>query len=263
MYDNACMASQIERVTTELRRRILAGNLPAGERILEVQFSTELGVSRTPLRLALGELEKEGLLERLPTRGFRVRRVTLDEVAMAIDVRGTLEGMAARIVAETGASHSTLQALKVCLSEGRALIDQAVSVGQPIDTMRWAALNMRFHEVLVRAAANTVLASALEHVAKTPMAGPGALGVSGQPIVEHAFVQRAQFDHEDIVRAIESREGARAEALMREHARRSRDNKRILVEALLPVSGGIQAPAAGQSRTPAGRSAGVPEGITA
>lgn len=257
------MASQIERVTTELRRRILTGKLPAGERILEVQFSAELGVSRTPLRLALGELEKEGLLERLATRGFRVRRVTLDEVAMAIDVRGALEGMAARIVAETGASHDTLHALKACLSEGRALIDEAVSAGQPIDTMRWASMNMRFHEVLVRASANTVLASALEHVAKTPMAGPGALGVSGQPLVEHTFVQRAQLDHEDIVRSIEAREGTRAEALMREHARRSRDNKRILVDALLPTGGQIQAAVAGQSPPPAGHSDGDPEVIAA
>lgn len=236
MGDNACMASQIERVTTELRRRILAGNLSAGERILEVQFSAELGVSRTPLRLALGELEKEGLLERLPTRGFEVRRVTLDEVAMAIDVRGALEGMAARLVAEIGASRDTLNALKSCLSEGRAFIDEATSSGQPIDTMRWASMNMRFHEVLVSASANTVLASALKHVAKTPMAGPGALGFSGQSLVEHAFLERAQLDHEDIVNSIEAREGARVEALMREHARRSRDNKRILVNALAEAS---------------------------
>lgn len=233
--DNARMASQIERVTTELRRRILSGKLPAGRRILEVQFATELSVSRTPLRLALGELEREGLLERLPTRGFQVRRFTLDEIAMAIDVRGTLEGMAARSVAETGASADALQALKACISEGRMLIDEAMGSNQPIDTMRWAMMNMRFHKVLVQASANAVLVSSLEHVEKTPMAGPGALGVSGQPLVEHAFLQRAQLDHEDIVRAIEGREGTRAEALMREHARRSRDNKHILVHTLIPT----------------------------
>lgn len=77
-----------------------------------------------------------------------------------------------------------------------------------------------------------MLRSALDHVAKTPMAGPGALGASGQPRLELPFVQRAQQDHEDIVQAIEAREGVRAEALMREHARRSRDNKRVLIEAL-------------------------------
>jgi GntR family transcriptional regulator of vanillate catabolism len=231
------MASQIDRVTTELRRRILSGALPPGERVLEVQCAADLGVSRTPLRLALGELEKEGLLERLATRGFRVRQLTLAEVAMAIDVRGTLEGMAVRLLAEAGPPPSVLAALKSCLHEGRSLIDAAAGAqGEPVDTLRWAAMNGRFHRTLVDAAGNPVLRSALDHVAKTPMAGPGALGVSGQPLLELPFVQRAQQDHEDIVQALQAREGVRAEALMREHARRSRDNKRVLVDALHRLS---------------------------
>ncbi|MCT9117885.1 GntR family transcriptional regulator [Cupriavidus gilardii] len=232
------MASQIERVTMELRRRILAGELQAGERIREVQFSGELSVSRTPLRLALGELEKEGLLERLPTRGFRVRQVTLDEVAMAIDVRGTLEGMAARLLAEQGVTREVLEELQACVDEGRLLVEQALlGHDTPVDTARWAAMNARFHRALVEGAANPALASALDHIARTPMAGPGALGAAGvQPSLELAFVQRAQFDHEDVVRAIVAHEGARAEALMREHARRSRDNKRALVQGLHPAT---------------------------
>jgi GntR family transcriptional regulator of vanillate catabolism len=226
------MPSMIERVTTELRHRVLSGALAPGERVLEVQFSEELGVSRTPLRLALVELEKEGLLERVTARGFRVRQVTMEQVAMAIDVRGTLEGMAARLAAENGAPRATLERLKACVDEGRTLVGAAASAGEPVDTARWAAMNARFHQALVEAAANPVLASALEQVTKMPMAAPGALGLAGQPVLELPFVQRAQIDHEDIVQAIEAREGARAESLLREHARRSRDNKRVLVEAL-------------------------------
>lgn len=227
------MASQIARVTLELRRRIMRGDLAPGERVGEVRFAEELGVSRTPLRLALSELEKEGLLERLSTRGFRVRRVTLDEVAMAIDVRGTLEGMAARSVAEAGASAVVLDTLRACLHEGQRLIERARATQAPLEVMEWAAMNKRFHETLVKAAANPVLVASLEQVSRIPMAGAGALGVSGvQPLLELAFVERAQFDHEDVVRAIEQREGGRAEALMREHARRSRDNKRVLMGGL-------------------------------
>ena len=226
------MASQIDRVVTELRRRVLCGELSAGERIVELQFASDLQVSRTPLRLALGELEKEGLLERLPTRGFRVRRVTLDDIAHAIDVRGVLEGMAARALAEAGAPRATLDQLKACVDEGAALLADASPAGHLADPMRWAAINARFHQALVQGAGNPALASALAQVATTPMAAPGALGFSGmQPALELAFLQRAQFDHEDVVRAIEAREGARAEALMREHARRSRDNKRKLMQA--------------------------------
>lgn len=225
------MASQIERVTTELRRRILAGALAPGERIVELQFADDLQVSRTPLRLALGELEKEGLLERLPTRGFRVRRVTLDDIAQAIDVRGVLEGMAARLLAEAGASREILRTLQNCVEEGRLLLHGARGKDGSLDAMQWASMNARYHQALVQGAENPALASALAHVAKTPMAAPGALGFSGlRPAQELEFLQRAQVDHEDVVRAIEAHEGARAESLMREHARRSRDNKRSLME---------------------------------
>ena len=75
------MASQIERVTTELRRRILNGEISAGDRVRELEWAPELGVSRTPLRLALVELEKQGLVERKGVRGYHVRSITMDEVA--------------------------------------------------------------------------------------------------------------------------------------------------------------------------------------
>src|SRR6185503_17824105 len=84
----------------------------------------------------------------------------------------------------------------------------------------------------VQAAGNDALRSALEHVAKSPLAAAGVLGVSGvSPTLELSFLERAQVDHEDVLQAILAREGARAEALMREHARRSRDNKRKLALA--------------------------------
>lgn len=241
------MASQIERVTAELRRRILAGQLSPGERLVELQLAADLGVSRTPLRIAFGELETEGLLERLPTRGFRVRQVTLDEMAQAIDVRGTLEGMAARIVAETGVAPEVLRALQACVDEGRALLGGTQTPPPDVDTAQWAAMNARFHSTLVHAAGNPALAAALAHISKTPMAGPGALGINGLlPALEVAFLLRAQFDHEDVVRAIAAGEGARAEALMREHARRSRDNKRRLMIGF----GTSAAPAAAPRRRP-------------
>ncbi|KAG1246519.1 hypothetical protein G6F65_020641 [Rhizopus arrhizus] len=97
------MAAQIDKVISELRDMVLSGALQPGERIVELQFSARLGVSRTPLRIALPELEKEGLLERLPSRGFRVRSFTVDEIGDAVDVRGVLEGMAARLPQPAGA----------------------------------------------------------------------------------------------------------------------------------------------------------------
>lgn len=227
------MSSQIQHVIRELRRQILAGELAPGERLVELQCSAALGVSRTPLRIAFGELEKEGLLERLPTRGFRVRSFSLNDVAKAVDVRGVLEGMAARILAESGVDAQTLEVLDTCVAQGQALLASAAERGELIDAAGWIAMNTRFHGTLVKAVNNPALSSALDAVNRYPMAGAGSLGLSGfVPALEFGFIQRAQYDHEDVVRALRNREGARAQALMQEHALRSRDNKRALMERL-------------------------------
>jgi GntR family transcriptional regulator of vanillate catabolism len=183
------MASQIDRVVAELRGRILSGDLPAGHRVIELQFAKELQVSRTPLRLALGELERQGLLERLPTRGFRVRSFSIHQIADAVDVRGTLEGMAARLAAERGVDATTMKALKSCLDRGQYLIDEALAHSRPIDAAEWSEMNMRFHWLLVEASGNRSLAETLRFLYQTPMASPGALTLQGlMPELETSFV---------------------------------------------------------------------------
>ncbi len=240
------MSSLIDRVTAELRRQVLAGELAPDERVVELDLAARLNVSRTPLRLAFTELEREGLFERLPTRGFRVRRVTLEEVSQAIDVRGALEGLAARAAAESGVSAALLEELRACVRDGRALLN-AANDGHPLNPEDWIANNIRFHQTLVTSANNPVLAATLAHVAKTPLAAPGAVALGGRlPALELSFLARAQTDHEDIVNAIEAREGSRAEALLREHARRSRDNKRVLIQAGVEFPNGGAAIAAAE-----------------
>lgn len=227
------MSSQTHQTTNELRRQILAAEIRPGERMLEIELSARLQVSRTPIRLALGELEKEGLLERLPTRGFRVRQFSIDEIANAIDVRGTLEGMAARLAAERGLAAATSARLQAAVDEGRTLLVLAADRGHVIDAARWVPMNAQFHQTLVDAAFNAPLASALAHVSRTPMAGADALSLNGAlPLLEFGFIERAQRDHEDILTALQAGEGTRAESLMRDHAYRSRNNKRELMGRL-------------------------------
>ncbi|CAN5305064.1 GntR family transcriptional regulator [soil metagenome] len=234
------MASQIDHVIQQLRSRILAGTLAPGERVIELQTAAELDVSRTPLRIALGELEKEGLLERLPTRGFRVRAFSLDAISDAIDVRGALEGLAAQRAAELGLDDHALASLRSCVEEGRSLVEAARVDDMRLDAAAWIAMNARFHETLVTAAGNEVLAQALALVSKAPMAGAGSLGLNGQlPVLEFTLISRAQQDHEEVVAAIVAREGSRARALMVEHARRSRDNKRKVMAGLHQVEQAI------------------------
>ena len=227
------MSSQIDKVVTELRGRILSGSLPAGHRVVDLQFTQELQVSRTPLRIALGELEREGLLERLPTRGFRVRNFSMGQIADAVDVRGVLEGMAARLAAERGLAPKLLQQMESCLDLGQGLVDAATRTSSAVGAQQWADMNLQLHTLIVRASGNTALEGALGFVSRTPMGGAGALTLQGViPELETSFIRRAQSDHRDVVQAMREGAGARAEAIMREHAFRSRENKKVLIARL-------------------------------
>ena len=115
------MINQQTRVTVQLREMILNGEFKPGERITETSLAKALGASRTPVRYALSILEQEGLVTSVPNRGYRVERFSMRDISNAIDLRGTLEGMAARIVAEHGIDAGVSQELQQCLDNGSRL----------------------------------------------------------------------------------------------------------------------------------------------
>src|SRR5512144_419492 len=107
-----------EQVVLKLRELILSGELQAGQRVAEIPVSERLGVSRTPVREALTVLAQEGLLDVAGKRGYQVKAFSAKDIADAVDVRGVLEGTAARLVAEAGPSPELLAALEACIAEG-------------------------------------------------------------------------------------------------------------------------------------------------
>ena len=111
--------SQTVRAQLALRDMILSGRLRPGERISELQAVDITGVSRTPVRLALVRLEDEGLLQAIPSGGFMVKAFTERDILDSIELRGTLEGLAARFAAERGVSARSLEPLKECLARSR------------------------------------------------------------------------------------------------------------------------------------------------
>ena len=116
--------SQTVRAQLALRDMILSGRLRPGERISELQAVEITGVSRTPVRLALVRLEDEGLLQAIPSGGFMVKAFTERDILDSIELRGTLEGLAARFAAERGASARSLEPLKECLADLDQLVRQ-------------------------------------------------------------------------------------------------------------------------------------------
>ena len=89
-------------VATLAQVLIADGRYPAGTRLAEIPVAEALGVSRTPVRLAFRTLEQEGLLQKAGKRGFVVREFSEADVLCAVEVRGVLEGLAARRLAERG-----------------------------------------------------------------------------------------------------------------------------------------------------------------
>src|SRR6478672_12789400 len=92
--------SQTLRALLEMRELLVRGEFRAGERIREIPLATRLGVSRTPLRMVLGRLEQEGLVAARPTGGYVAAEFSVRDIRDGIEIRGALEGMAAKLAAE-------------------------------------------------------------------------------------------------------------------------------------------------------------------
>lgn len=212
--------SQIGRVVLALREMVLRGEFRPGERLAELTLAPLLKASRTPVRLALDRLAHEGLLVALPKGGFKVREFTIADIWDAIEVRGVLEGTAARLAAERLSSPDELAELRrYCWAAEESIPTDAVAFS------RYLEMNGAFHREVWRLAKSPILMRALESVVLLPFAGPNALVFSRAEYAEsHHEGTIAVEHHRSIMEAIEDREGARAESLAREHSRVSRRN---------------------------------------
>jgi GntR family transcriptional regulator of vanillate catabolism len=200
-------------------------------------LSEELQISRTPVREAMSRLAEEGLLERAPGGGFQVRSFTLRDVTDAIELRGVLEGTAARLAAEQGVDPVKLKEIKdildrleACFAGGEALAD--------FDA--YSELNALFHARLADLCQSPVILRELERVKSLPFASPSAFVLGRADAARsHRSLVQAQAQHRALVQAIESREGARAEFIAREHARIARGNLEETFVAEAPEGEGV------------------------
>src|SRR2546430_15226034 len=112
------------RALVRIREMILRGELAAGARVAEAPLAELLGMSRTPIRQALPVLAQEGLLVEHETRGYVVKEISTADILDAIDLRGLIEGLAARRVAERGASRLLCKELHLCLADGDRIFNK-------------------------------------------------------------------------------------------------------------------------------------------
>jgi len=223
-------SSQAVKAQLQLRELILAGGIPAGARIAELTLVELLGMSRTPIRAALIRLEQEGLLQALPHGGYAVRTFSEAEVADAIELRGTVEGLSARLAAERGVSAKVMLQAQNCLNEIDAVLGSAALSDQTFSA--YVQLNHEFHTLLGAMSGSRVLVREIERVAAQPFASPsGFVGVQFDSPQSRDMLIVAQHQHREVLTAITLREGARAESLMREHSRLAQTNLKAAIRS--------------------------------
>lgn len=162
--------SQTVKALVSLRALILAGELSPGERIAELTLVDRLGVSRTPVRMALVKLAEEGLLEAIQSGGYAVKAFSVSEIFDAIELRGTLEGLAARMAAERGIAPMRLREIKDCVLELDRVLDKGDLDAE--DFSDYVRLNAQYHAALHEACGSTIVKRQVERAAALPFASP-------------------------------------------------------------------------------------------
>lgn len=222
--------SQTLKAILGLRGLIIDGHLPPGSRVSEAVVVENLGVSRTPARIALLRMKEQGFLNELPSGGFTVASFTPQDMFDTIEIRGTLEGMAARFAAERGVERQIATQLRSCVD----VLDDIVNAPEDtFDLDLFIQNNDLFHHLLMKAANSVMLERSLERVKNLPFGGSNAFINSARSELPEVrrILSVAQDQHRSIVDAITQRQGARAQALALEHSFQATKYLRLALSA--------------------------------
>jgi GntR family transcriptional regulator of vanillate catabolism len=216
--------SQTGRTLLTLRELLLKGEFKPGERLSELALVERLGVSRTPIRLAFDRLAHEGLVEPAPSGGFVVCEFTVADIWDAIEMRGVLEGTAARLAAERLTDGRKLQKIRGYQNQMDSLVQTVVH--NTIESFAvYLNLNEAFHSELIQLALSPMLRRSYDHLTALPFAAPSAMVFARSRLPGAGdMLTIGQEQHHTLLEALEKRQGTRAEALAREHVQLSRRN---------------------------------------
>jgi DNA-binding GntR family transcriptional regulator len=215
----------VEEAHDRLLQMIVDGELVPGSRLLQMRLAEELGVSRTPIREALLQLEREGLVYTLPGRGMFVKSATHTEVLEFYEMRGLVEPHAARRAAERASADdiARVQAVQQRLEQPNSDMSEALR------------LNAGLHQALVAPCGNRMLIRLLAGFwAQEQALRAYALQMSSHP----RGVTRMKQEHRAITAAFAAGDGERVEQLVREHIRDAVD---LLKERQAAVEAGADA----------------------
>ncbi|MGO2096016.1 MAG: GntR family transcriptional regulator [Candidatus Microbacterium stercoravium] len=190
-------------VTASIREAILAGDFVPNQRLVEADLAVRFGASRAGIREALGVLTGEGMVERVPHRGARVRAFTLDEAIEIAEVRRALESLCAAKAAE----RVTDEEIVVLRALGEAM-QHAVAVG---DVLTYSAKNRELHALVRTVSGQGTAQNLIERLRGQSVRQQFRLAMkSGRPAV-------SVVEHQNIIDCICDRDPSAAEAAMAAH----------------------------------------------
>ncbi len=128
--------------------KILSGDFEPGERLIEMKIARQMQTSQAPVREAIRELESTGLLETLPNRGSRIRKISNQELSDIYDVRAQLEGYAAEVIC-----HNRVD----ITNELKDAVERMLGAAKKESMMSFASINHEFHSIIIKNAGNEIL----------------------------------------------------------------------------------------------------------
>jgi len=217
----------MESIDTELAARIrndiIFGNYATGERLSETTLCEAHNVSRTPVRLALRILESEGVIQRGEGRGYTVQSPTVADILQAVQVRGHLESLAARLMAQAADRLDHLPEMARAIEA----MDEQLELGRIDEPMiyKMHAANKIFHSTILDACGNDYVSFTCQQISHLPMLAVGSMVFDRSVLETEEGTKNGLFrlrignaQHQVIYDAIKDGDAVRAEAMTREHS---------------------------------------------
>ncbi|GAB4431472.1 MAG: GntR family transcriptional regulator [Chloroflexi bacterium OHK40] len=192
-----------QSVTEAIREGILQGDLLPGAQVNQAQIAEQLGVSRGPVREALGQLEEEGLIKNVPYKGTYVTEITGEYISELYSIRRVIETFAVRQAVERATPQD--------MAELRALLAEMYATAEHDDIVQMGKLDIQFHYVICRSAHHSLLMQMWKSI---------EIGVRRCLALRHKIYRSAADvigTHPDIVAAIEAGEADRAATILATH----------------------------------------------
>lgn len=215
--DETCGKSMRELVLGELRNGIFMGYIKPGDRLVETSIANSMGISRTPVREALRQLESEGLAINMPRKGTVVKGICVEDAKEIYEIREVLEGLAAR--------GACLHISRMEIRELRQIIREMDQCIKNSDEENYVQVHSRFNKIIMDACKNKRLINQMESIYEY------LKSLRRISLLTDERKRDALKEHIEIVNAIENGDEGQAELLTRNHVKRAKKSFEEVLES--------------------------------